>query len=310
MLLKKGSKGDDVQALQEALLALGYHPGPIDGKFGQLTEDALEKFQKAAKISVDGICGSSTFGELNKTLVAEGSEPLDLPEEQETEPEKSSTSMKWVACKADKVPNRGGFTAVTLRQDAAESYQSLRKEALSLGGVLTSAGGKRGLSSKAGPARSKTSMHYVGLALDLALPTGMQDPDTDPYLVEMEDDRYWRIWCKTNDPCVPEVTVKSAYAARIGGKSVIRFKTVTCRAFDLTSLFKKHGWERIRARKSFFTGGSYGGAEWWHFQYERALTPGKSTFGTELLKLYSQQQAEKFVYWTESKGKVFAKTWF
>ena len=181
---------------------------------------------------------------------------------------------------------------------------------LALGGVLTSAGGRRGLGSKAGPARSKKSMHYVGLALDLALPTGMQNPDKDPYLIEMEDDRYWRVWCKTENPDVPEVTIKSAYATRKKGKSVIRFKEIKCRAFDLTSLFEKHGWERIRARRSFFRGGAYGGAEWWHFQYEKALVPGVSKFGDELLKVYSLSQAKKFVYWSQSKGCVFKKTWF
>jgi peptidoglycan hydrolase-like protein with peptidoglycan-binding domain len=87
MLLRKGDKGELVQALQEALLALGYHPGPIDGHFGGLTEEALEKFQKSAKISVDGICGRTTFGELNEALVSQGAEALDLPEENNTDPE-------------------------------------------------------------------------------------------------------------------------------------------------------------------------------------------------------------------------------
>ena len=49
MLLRKGDKGRMVQDLQEALLTLGYHPGPIDGDFGSLTEAALERFQKARK---------------------------------------------------------------------------------------------------------------------------------------------------------------------------------------------------------------------------------------------------------------------
>lgn len=310
MLLRKGSKGDLVESLQEALLALGYHPGPIDGAFGSMTEVALEAFQKSKKISIDGVCGPSTFAELNKALVADGGEPIDLPEEQSIDEKSPNNLLGWVACPADKIPGRGGYTSVTLRSDAAQSYNALRAEVVALGGVLTSAGGRRGLASKAGPARSKKSMHYVGLALDLALPTGMQDPDTDPYLVQMEDDRYWRIWCKTENASVPEVTIKSAYATRVGGKSVIRFKEVTCRAFDLTALFAKHGWERIRGRRSFFTGGAYGGAEWWHFQYERALTPGVSTFGGELLKVYPLTQAQKFVYWGEAKNCVFGKTWF
>ena len=65
MVLRNGSKGDLVESLQEALLELGFHPGPIDGHFGRLTEDAIEKFQKSEKMSVDGLCGPSTFGELN-----------------------------------------------------------------------------------------------------------------------------------------------------------------------------------------------------------------------------------------------------
>lgn len=310
MVLRNGSKGDLVRALQEALLALGFHPGPIDGHFGGLTEDAIEKFQKSEKMSVDGLCGPSTFGELNKKLAEAGLDVVDLPKEQEYHLQESDKLLGWVACEADKIPGRGGYNRVTLRSDAADSYKALREEVVALGGVLTSAGGRRSLTSKAGPARSRKSMHYTGLALDLALPTGMQNPDKDPYLVQKEDDRYWRIWCKTENPDVPEVTIRSAYVTRSAGKSVLRFKEVTCRAFDLTALFKKHGWDRIRARRSFFRGGAYGGAEWWHFQYEAALTPGVSRFGEELLKVYSLPQAQKFIYWDESKNCIFGKNWF
>ncbi len=310
MLLRKGNKSQLVLKLQESLLTLGFHPGPVDGHFGNLTEEAVEKFQKSRKISVDGICGPSTFLELNEALTTKGVEAIGLPQEEAPAPDEPEKLLGWIACRADKIPGRGGYTRVTLRSDAAESYKSLREEVLALGGVLTSAGGRRGLSSKAGPSRSRKSMHYVGLALDLALPTGMQNPEEDPYLIEMEDNRYWRIWCKTENQDVPEVTIKSAHAMRVGGKSVVRFKDITCRAFDLTALFKKHGWERIRGRRSFYRGGAYGGAEWWHFQYEAALTPGKSTFGEELLKVYSPSQAKKFVYWNQSKNCVFKKTWF
>jgi hypothetical protein len=310
MLLKKGQKSDLVEDLQEALLSLGYHPGPIDGHFGNLTEAALEKFQKSRKISVDGLCGPSTFAELNDALVKADLQPLKVQEADHPQPVEPDKLLGWVACPADKVPGFSGYARVTLRSDAADSYKTVRAEVEKLGGVLTSAGGRRGLSSKAGPARSKKSMHYVGLALDLALPTGMQNPAKDPYLIEMEDDRYWRIWCKTENTNVPEVEIKSAYVTRSGGKSVLRFKKIKCRAFDLTAIFKKHGWERIRGRRSFYRGGAYGGAEWWHFQYEAALTPGVSRFGEEILKVYSLSQAKKFIYWNVSKNCVFKKTWF
>jgi peptidoglycan hydrolase-like protein with peptidoglycan-binding domain len=60
-LLKKGSKGDAVVQLQEALKALGFDPGQIDGIFGAKTEAAVKGFQQEVHITVDGICGEVTW---------------------------------------------------------------------------------------------------------------------------------------------------------------------------------------------------------------------------------------------------------
>ena len=40
------------------------------------------------------------------------------------------------------------------------------------------------------------------------------------------------------------------------------------------------------------------------------LTEGVSKFGDELLKVYSLNEAKKFVYWDEVKDNVFGKNWF
>jgi hypothetical protein len=45
--LRIGASGPAVRDLQTQLLAAGYNPGPIDGRFGQRTRDALYKFQQA-----------------------------------------------------------------------------------------------------------------------------------------------------------------------------------------------------------------------------------------------------------------------
>ena len=42
--LQKGSTDPAVGDLQEALKALGYNPGPIDGVFGATTEAAVKAF--------------------------------------------------------------------------------------------------------------------------------------------------------------------------------------------------------------------------------------------------------------------------
>jgi peptidoglycan hydrolase-like protein with peptidoglycan-binding domain len=71
--LRKGSRDPAVRDLQEALTALGYHPGPVDGIFGQRTEDAVKAFQRANSISADGIVGPITWRNIDE---ADQSEPV------------------------------------------------------------------------------------------------------------------------------------------------------------------------------------------------------------------------------------------
>jgi hypothetical protein len=315
MILRKGTKNELAKRLQEGLAYLGYHPGPIDGHFGDMTEDAVEAFQKKSKIYVDGKVGPSTANMFNRAL---GSPKIELhldlnpPEEEIKDADKK---LKWVRCPADRFQNRGGFTRTTLREDTAEAYNKLYEEVHALGGIITSAGGKRGLSSKASPARSKKSMHYVGRAFDMALPTGMQNPSTDPYLIENDGSRKWTVWCKTDNPDVPEQTIEASYVVtkkNAKGKryTIIKTKDITCRAFNFTAIAARYGFRNISARRSFFRGGSYGGAEWWHFQWESHLIGNKTTFGEELLKVYTLQKAAKFVYWDEAKNCRWKVNWF
>lgn len=46
MYLKLDSRGEDVKTVQEALQQLGFQPGPIDGVFGEKTENAVTQFQE------------------------------------------------------------------------------------------------------------------------------------------------------------------------------------------------------------------------------------------------------------------------
>jgi len=58
------NKGFDVFFLQVKLENEGFDPGPIDGKFGPLTEAAVKSFQAAAGITVDGVVGPVTYWNL------------------------------------------------------------------------------------------------------------------------------------------------------------------------------------------------------------------------------------------------------
>ena len=71
--LYNGSKGEDVRELQQALIDLGYLNGSADGIFGNKTENAVRKFQKSNKLTVDGLAGSATRAAiLNKAQTKKG----------------------------------------------------------------------------------------------------------------------------------------------------------------------------------------------------------------------------------------------
>jgi putative chitinase len=67
MLLKKGSKGDDVKKLQEKLGL------SADGNFGPGTEEAVKAFQTKSGLTPDGLVGDGTWSKLF------GAAPVEAP---------------------------------------------------------------------------------------------------------------------------------------------------------------------------------------------------------------------------------------
>lgn len=62
MVLKLGSRGNEVKALQEKLNLRA------DGIFGPLTEEAVKDFQRSNGLEVDGIVGADTLSKLNLSV--------------------------------------------------------------------------------------------------------------------------------------------------------------------------------------------------------------------------------------------------
>lgn len=62
-ILKNGSKGSQVKALQLLLIGYGYSCGRwgADGNFGASTLTAVKKYQKAKGLTVDGVVGPATW---------------------------------------------------------------------------------------------------------------------------------------------------------------------------------------------------------------------------------------------------------
>jgi hypothetical protein len=247
-------------ALGEHLRRAGAAAGPVDRSSFRA---AVRAFQTAHRMDPDGIPGEDVLFELQR----EWAERRDLD---------------VVRVEADRVPGTEGFEAFRLRSDVVDRYQALRREVRDLGGVVTSAGSFRELTAEVTPGRSPTSMHYSGLALDLATRTGMQDPEADPYVVVREG-RKWRVFCRSRS--APERELE-AVVWRGGEVSVV---PVRANVIDFTEIAERHGFASIGPRSSF--PGNYLSAEWWHFQCESALVPWVSQFGIELLGLRRYDEA-------------------
>lgn len=101
--LRKGMSGEDVRALQQALIAAGFPVGTkgADGAYGEDTFKAVWNFQTAKKLSVDGIAGSETLAALN---VVSSPVPASTPTVSST-----SGSRTNVSVESPEVPSDGSL---------------------------------------------------------------------------------------------------------------------------------------------------------------------------------------------------------
>jgi N-acetylmuramoyl-L-alanine amidase len=82
-LIAQPVTGDDVFALQERLLEMGYDAGRANGEFGQQTEQALRSFQRDYGLTSDGMCGPNTVRALRQLQPkVRGGRPVFLREQE------------------------------------------------------------------------------------------------------------------------------------------------------------------------------------------------------------------------------------
>ena len=65
MAIRLGDQSDDVRRVQEILAEGGYYTGPIDGVFGPDSEAAVRAYQEAHGLTVDGVVGPETWGNMH-----------------------------------------------------------------------------------------------------------------------------------------------------------------------------------------------------------------------------------------------------
>lgn len=64
ILLKKGMQGEEVRQVQLKLKELGYFNATATGYYGEMTKQAVEKYQRDRNFTVDGIVGPATWSAL------------------------------------------------------------------------------------------------------------------------------------------------------------------------------------------------------------------------------------------------------
>lgn len=70
--VRRGNRSTYVLVLQDALNALGYTTGTLDGVFGARTETALKGVQRRFGLTADGICGCSSWKKITEAVVGIG----------------------------------------------------------------------------------------------------------------------------------------------------------------------------------------------------------------------------------------------
>ena len=71
--MRPGARGARVKVLQNALNQLGYSVGSVDGVYGSGTQRAVTSFQKAQKLTADGIAGRATLTRIEALLAGSSS---------------------------------------------------------------------------------------------------------------------------------------------------------------------------------------------------------------------------------------------
>ncbi|MCP4563128.1 MAG: hypothetical protein GY873_19840 [Bosea sp.] len=230
---------------------------------------------------------------------------------------KNAANLKSISVKTDKAPGSGGFLKMSLREDAAAAFEKLAADVRAAGAIVTSAGGFRPLEVVANAHQSARSMHYPGLAFDLATDKGSGGfaPDTDAYVLEWLGGaaRRWTVWARATQG--QSMTINATFHKWAPNNAVtVHSKIVSGDFINLTEIAGSHGFKPIGARSGYMqpTDKQYMSAEWWHFQYERALVRDFSLLGIEMLKIAgftpNAIQTKNPALWDERRA-IFGDKW-
>ena len=121
--------GDDVSALQERLLELGFDAGRVDGVFGVRTQSALRGFQREYGMVADGACGMATLRALKQLgRLVTGGRPHALRETEQLHRSGSSLVGKTIVLDPGHGGDDRGATGSGLQEAAVVEELAARIE--------------------------------------------------------------------------------------------------------------------------------------------------------------------------------------
>ena len=162
-VLKSGSKGPEVKALQERLKELGYYKSTCDGNYGSVTVSAVKAFQKNNGLTQDGVAGATTLKKLNSSS-AVGANDKTSSDKEETKDDgtlKAGSTGTEVKALQERLKELGYYKYTcdssygTRTVEAVKAFQ--KKNGLTADGVAGPATLKKLNSSSAVGANDKTS---------------------------------------------------------------------------------------------------------------------------------------------------------
>jgi len=115
-ILRLNSRGDAVKKLQEDLTVLGYYSGEVTGKYGNLTKEAVRRFQRDNDLSSDGLAGPKTLAEVAHELGKEIGDENDEKEKKNDAQTSDSVQTQTEASSSTLNGNESAAVTVSLRE--------------------------------------------------------------------------------------------------------------------------------------------------------------------------------------------------
>jgi peptidoglycan hydrolase-like protein with peptidoglycan-binding domain len=160
-VLRRGSRGEDVERLQQTLRDAGFDVGEVDGKFGPRTEAALKAYQQANGLRADGRAGEDTFGAMGLEYIGRRRRPAAGGQ--------APAAGGQAPAAGEQAPAAGGQAPAAGGQAPAAGGQAPAAggQAPAAGGQAPAAGGQAPAAGGQAPAAGASGPSAVGDAGDL-----------------------------------------------------------------------------------------------------------------------------------------------